>query len=89
MVHEGSSSAGSLPNGVPPTILTRLARLAADRGVPYAVDTSGAPLAAAVAAGGLAVVKPNDEELAELVGRRAVDRGRRARGGPGGPRAGQ
>jgi len=65
----GVVAAGSLPDGVPSTILTRLARLAAERGVPYAVDTSGAPLAEAVAAGGLAVVKPNDDELAELVGR--------------------
>ncbi len=40
-VRGGVVVAGSLPDGVPPTILTRLARLAADRGVPYAVDTSG------------------------------------------------
>lgn len=65
----GVVAAGSLPDGVSPAILARLARLAAERGVPYAVDTSGPPLAAAVAAGGLAVVKPNDDELAELVGR--------------------
>lgn len=61
--------AGSLPDGVPTAILSRLAGLAAARGIDFAVDTSGAPLAAAVATGGLAVVKPNDDELAELVGR--------------------
>lgn len=61
--------AGSLPDGVPMAFVARLAGLAAAREVAFAVDTSGAPLAAAVAAGGLAVVKPNDEELAELVGR--------------------
>ena len=61
--------AGSLPEGVPEAFLTRLAALAAGRGASYALDTSGAPLKAAVAAGGLAVVKPNTEELAELVGR--------------------
>lgn len=61
--------AGSLPDGVSTAILARLAALATSRGIAFAVDTSGAPLQAAVAAGGLAVVKPNDEELAELVGR--------------------
>lgn len=61
--------AGSLPDGVPTSLLARVADLAASRGIDFAVDTSGAPLAAAVAGGGLAVVKPNDEELAELVGR--------------------
>lgn len=62
-------AAGSLPEGVPATYLTRIAELAAAHHVPFAVDTSGAPLAEAVRAGGLAVVKPNDLELAELVGR--------------------
>lgn len=62
-------AAGSLPEGVPASFLTRLAALAAGRDIPFALDTSGAPLAAAVRAGGLAVVKPNEEELAELVGR--------------------
>lgn len=65
-------AAGSLPDGVPASFLSRLAAVAAERGVAYAVDTSGAPLAEAVAAGGLAVVKPNDDELAELVGRELV-----------------
>lgn len=62
-------SAGSLPDGVPADFVVRLGALSASHGVPFALDTSGAPLAAAVAAGGLAIVKPNDEELAELVGR--------------------
>lgn len=62
-------AAGSLPDGVPADFVVRLGALSASRGVPFALDTSGAPLAAAVAAGGLAIVKPNDEELAELVGR--------------------
>lgn len=61
--------AGSLPDGIPTSFLTRLATLAAGHDIPFALDTSGAPLATAVAAGGLAVVKPNDDELAELVGR--------------------
>jgi 1-phosphofructokinase len=46
-----------------------MARLVTDAGAAFALDTSGPPLAAAVADGGLAVIKPNDDELAELVGR--------------------
>lgn len=62
-------AAGSLPEGVPPSILTRLTELVARHEVPFVLDTSDAPLAAAVKAGGLAVIKPNEEELAALVGR--------------------
>lgn len=62
-------AAGSLPEGVPTAFLARLGSIAAGHRVPFVVDTSGAPLVDAVAAGGLSVVKPNDEELAELVGR--------------------
>ncbi|RMI09218.1 1-phosphofructokinase [Cellulomonas triticagri] len=61
-------AAGSLPAGVEDAFFTRVADLGAAHGVPVLLDTSGAPLAAAVAHGGLALVKPNDEELAELVG---------------------
>lgn len=64
--------AGSLPGGAGEDFFVRLAALAGRLGVPCALDTSGAPLAAAVAAGGLAVVKPNDEELGALVGRDLV-----------------
>lgn len=62
-------AAGSLPAGVSPDFVIRLGRLSAGRGVPFALDTSGAPLEAALRAGGCAVAKPNDLELAELVGR--------------------
>ncbi|NTW39970.1 MAG: 1-phosphofructokinase [Cellulomonadaceae bacterium] len=65
----GVIAAGSLPEGIEPGFLTRIAHLVAQHHIPYALDTSGAPLAEAVRAGGLAVVKPNDLELAELVGR--------------------
>ncbi|HEX7806164.1 MAG TPA: 1-phosphofructokinase [Cellulomonas sp.] len=60
-------AAGSLPPGTGDTFFVRVAQLADRYGVPLALDTSGAPLARAVRAGGLGVVKPNDEELAELV----------------------
>ena len=64
--------AGSLPPGAGDDLFVRVAEVAARHGVPVALDTSGAPLAAAVHAGGIALVKPNDEELAELVGRDLV-----------------
>ncbi|WP_149204265.1 1-phosphofructokinase [Actinotalea subterranea] len=64
--------AGSLPVGAGDDFFVRLAQLAARHGVPCALDTSGAPLACAVAAGALDVVKPNDEELGELVGHELV-----------------
>ncbi len=65
-------AAGSLPSSVPSGFLARLGAIAREHGARFAVDTSGRPLADAVAAGGLSVVKPNDEELAELVGRELV-----------------
>jgi 1-phosphofructokinase len=64
--------AGSLPPGAGDDLFVRAARAAGRHRVPVALDTSGAPLAAAVRAGGLALVKPNDDELAELVGRDLV-----------------
>jgi len=62
-------AAGSLPAGAGDSFFVRLAGLAGRYGVPVVLDTSGAPLARAVRAGGLSLVKPNEDELAELVGR--------------------
>ena len=64
--------AGSLPQGAEDGFYTEVARRSAHYGARTALDTSGSPLAAAIAAGGLALVKPNDDELAELVGRELV-----------------
>ncbi|GIG30021.1 1-phosphofructokinase family hexose kinase [Cellulomonas marina] len=64
--------AGSLPAGAGDDLYARVGALAARHGVPYVLDTSGTALTAAVAAGGVELVKPNDEELAELVGRDLV-----------------
>ncbi|MGW6132461.1 1-phosphofructokinase [Cellulomonas sp. NPDC055163] len=64
--------AGSLPAGAGTDFFVRLSALAGRHGVPCALDTSGEPLVAAVEAGGLDVVKPNDEELGALVGRDMV-----------------
>lgn len=61
--------AGSLPRGAGDDFFVRLAALAGRHGVPVALDTSGVPLARAVHAGGLDLIKPNEHELAELAGR--------------------
>lgn len=62
--------AGSLPNGVSPDVVVQAmaAARAAEPSIRIAVDTSGPALAAAVAAGGVDLVKPNDAELEELLG---------------------
>lgn len=58
---------GSLPPGAPADLYARLVARGRDLGVRVAVDSSGAPMVAAVAARP-SLVKPNHEELAELVG---------------------
>ncbi|MCH1882988.1 hexose kinase [Agrococcus sp. ARC_14] len=62
--------AGSVPAGAGPEIVVETMRVAraANPGIRIAVDTSGAPLMATVAAGGVDLAKPNDEELEELLG---------------------
>lgn len=65
-------SAGSLPRGASECFFVQVAGLAARHGVPFALDTSGLPLTRAVRSGGLTLVKPNDSELAELVGHELV-----------------
>lgn len=58
---------GSLPVGAPLDFYPRLVALATSSGVPSIIDTSGAGLLAAAAAGAT-VVKPNRHELAEATG---------------------
>lgn len=67
-------AAGSLPGGAS-DVYARLAALAARHGIPFVLDSSGAALASALEQGGVALLKPNDEELAELVGRELVSVG--------------
>lgn len=59
---------GSLPPGAPTDLYARLVTLGRDAGCRVAVDSSGPPLEAALGAGP-GLIKPNLEELSELVGR--------------------
>lgn len=59
---------GSLPPGAPVDLYATLVREARDRGAQVAIDSSGAPFEAAVAARPT-LIKPNRVELAELTGR--------------------
>lgn len=59
-------ASGSLPPGVPDAFYARLCMRLTDLGIRFAVDTSGPALTAALGARP-ALVKPNREELAELV----------------------
>ncbi len=58
---------GSLPPGAPDDFYARAATIAQNLGAKFFLDTSGAPLAAAVEQG-LYLIKPNLREMSELVG---------------------
>ncbi len=60
---------GSLTPGMPATIYADLVRRGHAHGIKVAIDSSGAPFTAAVPAGP-DLIKPNHEELEELVGHR-------------------
>jgi 1-phosphofructokinase len=64
--------AGSLPAGVEPRFVTELIQALRGAGAKVAVDSSGAALQAAVAAG-VDLIKPNEHELAELLGVELTD----------------
>lgn len=65
---------GSVPPGLPETIYADFVRVLRADGVRTIVDTSGAPLAAALAARPT-LIKPDVEEAEELLGRRLPDDG--------------
>ena len=65
---------GSLPPGVPPQYLNKLATLAKDRGIKFIADTSGEPLKAALQSG-VYLLKPNLTELCALVGKEYLEPG--------------
>lgn len=62
-------AAGSLPRGLDGTFYVRLGELAHERGVLFAVDTSGEALATVAHAGIADLMKPNHEELEDLAGK--------------------
>jgi 6-phosphofructokinase 2 len=61
-------ASGSVPPGVPEDIYAEVARRARALGARMVIDTSGAALSAAPAEG-VTLIKPNQNELGELVGR--------------------
>jgi 6-phosphofructokinase 2 len=65
-------ASGSVPPGVPDDIFAQVARHARAFGAQLVVDTSGAPLRAALDEG-VALIKPNLNELADLTGRKLDD----------------
>ena len=66
-------ASGSLPEGVPEDFYGRLARLAAQRGMHFVLDTTGAALKHALGKG-VTLVKPSLGELESLLGRTIGDR---------------
>ena len=65
-------ASGSLPRGVPADFYARVARIAADRGARFVVDTSGDPLREALRHG-VHLAKPSLGELEQYVGRSLRD----------------
>ncbi|WP_319779620.1 1-phosphofructokinase [Maridesulfovibrio sp.] len=63
---------GSLPSGVSPDVVGRLVAIIKSKGAKAVVDTSGSALVSAIKAGPW-LIKPNDDELSELVGRPLKD----------------
>jgi len=66
--HEWFVLSGSLPGDVPPDIYRRIIQKLRARGRRTVLDTSGSALAAALEAAPH-VIKPNEDELSELLGR--------------------
>ncbi|MFC0267386.1 1-phosphofructokinase [Kushneria aurantia] len=64
--------AGSLPPGISPEQLAELIAALAARQLPVWLDSSGAALVAGTAAGP-ALIKPNEDELAQCLGRELTD----------------
>ncbi|ACR69054.1 6-phosphofructokinase II [Edwardsiella ictaluri] len=60
---------GSLPESITPQRFAALLQYVCQRGIRCVVDTSGDALMTAVSQGGLALIKPNQKELATLSGR--------------------
>lgn len=65
-------ASGSLPRGVPEDFYARAAEIARRRGQRFVLDTSGAPLRAALGQG-ITLAKPSRREFESLVGRELAD----------------
>ena len=61
-------ASGSLPKGVPDDFYARAAKVAAECGARFVLDTSGRALAAGLADGGVFLFKPSLGELGQLAG---------------------
>lgn len=66
---------GSLAPGVPDDFYARVTELLRPRGIEIVLDSSGPALAAGIANGGLALVKPSRGELQQYLGRSLADAG--------------
>lgn len=66
-------ASGSLPRGLPDDSYAEIARLAARKGARFVLDTSGPALAAAVAGGGISLLKPSLGEFETLLGRKVAE----------------
>jgi len=64
-------ASGSLPRGAPVDFYARVSAIVRKRGARMTLDTSGEALKAAVAEGGLHMIKPSLNEFEALVGREA------------------
>ncbi len=62
-------ASGSLPPGVPEDFYARVARIAAERGIKFVLDSSGAALRESMSGEALHLIKPNQVELEQLTGR--------------------
>lgn len=64
---------GSMPAGLPTDFYGRLVKLASEQDKPVIVDTSGAALEA-VLPFGPSLIKPNGDEVCQLLGRKALEK---------------
>ncbi len=62
-------ASGSLPPGVPEDFYARAARIAAERGIKFVLDSSGSALREGLSGEALHLIKPNLVELEQLTGR--------------------
>lgn len=66
-------ASGSLPRGVPADFYAQVTRVARAKGMRMVLDSSGEALKQGLAAGGIYLVKPSQEELEQVAGRKLAD----------------